>query len=75
MTKATRRRGLQPSICWLPLKRHWGILDHLSGVVKLVGMVSVADGFYDMPKVINGASDLFMEIFGRKGYTHALLWD
>lgn len=36
-------------------------------VVKLFGMVNAAPDFGDHPKVINGASDLFVEIFGEDG--------
>ncbi|RZK95414.1 MAG: RidA family protein [Rhodococcus sp. (in: high G+C Gram-positive bacteria)] len=36
-------------------------------VVKVVGFVSSADGFTGQPAVINGASDLLLEIFGERG--------
>jgi enamine deaminase RidA (YjgF/YER057c/UK114 family) len=48
-------------------RRTVGDLDRLAGVVKLYGMVSAAADFYDMPKVINGASDLFVNLFGEEG--------
>jgi len=35
--------------------------------VKLTGFVNSTPDFTDMPKVINGASDLFIEIFGEAG--------
>jgi enamine deaminase RidA (YjgF/YER057c/UK114 family) len=44
-----------------------GDLDRLVRVVKLTGFVSSAPGFTDQPKVVNGASDLLVEIFGDKG--------
>ncbi|MCX5514548.1 hypothetical protein C3941_22820 [Kaistia algarum] len=44
-----------------------GDLDRVARVVKLVGFVRCAPGFADQPKVINGASDFFVEIFGDKG--------
>ena len=36
-------------------------------VVKLLGMVNCAEDFKDQPKVINGASDLLVEVFGEAG--------
>lgn len=44
-----------------------GDLDRILRVVKVNGFVNVAPGFTDIPKVINGASDLFVEIFGEMG--------
>lgn len=44
-----------------------GDLDRLVRVVKLTGFVNATPDFTDHPKVINGASDLFAEIFGDKG--------
>ena len=44
-----------------------GDLDRVKRVVKLVGFVNAAAGFADHPKIINGASDLMVEIFGDKG--------
>jgi enamine deaminase RidA (YjgF/YER057c/UK114 family) len=44
-----------------------GDLDRILRVVKVTGFVNAAPGFVDIPKVINGASDLFVEIFGDKG--------
>jgi enamine deaminase RidA (YjgF/YER057c/UK114 family) len=44
-----------------------GDLDRISRVVKLTGFVNCTPDFTEQPKVINGASDLFAEIFGDKG--------
>jgi enamine deaminase RidA (YjgF/YER057c/UK114 family) len=44
-----------------------GTLDRVEQIVKLLGMVNVADGFDRMPAVIDGASDLFVEVFGARG--------
>ena len=44
-----------------------GDLDRVARVVKLVGFVNSTPDFVDQPKVINGASDLMVEIFGDKG--------
>lgn len=44
-----------------------GSLDNVRRVVKLLGMVNSADGFGDQPRVINGCSDLLVEVFGDAG--------
>jgi enamine deaminase RidA (YjgF/YER057c/UK114 family) len=44
-----------------------GDLDRVRRVVKLTGFVNSAPDFTDQPKVVNGASDLMVEIFGDKG--------
>ena len=44
-----------------------GSLDSVTRVVKLLGMVNCGPEFTDHPKVINGCSDLFVEVFGDKG--------
>lgn len=44
-----------------------GDLGKIAGVVKLGGFVNAAPGFTDHPKVINGASDLMVEVFGDQG--------
>jgi len=44
-----------------------GSLDRVDYVVKLLGMVNAVPGFNDSPKVINGCSDLFVEVFGEAG--------
>jgi enamine deaminase RidA (YjgF/YER057c/UK114 family) len=49
------------------LKDVLGNLDKVKRIVKLVGFVNCAEDFKDQPKVVNGASDLFVEIFGEKG--------
>ncbi|HEY9475103.1 MAG TPA: RidA family protein [Mycobacteriales bacterium] len=42
-------------------------LDHITRVVKVVGFVASAEGFTQQSAVINGASELFVEIFGEAG--------
>jgi len=49
------------------LKAEIGDLDKVKRVVKLLGMVNCTSDFTDQPKVINGASDLIVEVFGDKG--------
>jgi len=44
-----------------------GSLDRVDYVVKLLGMVNAVPEFNDSPKVINGCSDLFVEVFGEAG--------
>jgi enamine deaminase RidA (YjgF/YER057c/UK114 family) len=44
-----------------------GSLDRVEFVVKLLGMVNAVPSFNDSPKVINGCSDLFVEVFGDAG--------
>ena len=44
-----------------------GSLDRVDFIVKLLGMVNATPDFDDSPKVINGCSDLFVEVFGDAG--------
>ena len=44
-----------------------GSLDRVDYIVKLLGMVNAVPNFNDSPKVINGCSDLFVEVFGDAG--------
>lgn len=44
-----------------------GSLDRVDFVVKLLGMVNAVPDFKDQPKVINGCSDLFVDVFGDAG--------
>lgn len=44
-----------------------GDLDRVKRVVKLLGLVNCTPTFGEHPKVINGASDLMVEVFGDKG--------
>mmetsp|Transcript_24028 Transcript_24028/g.42389 ORF Transcript_24028/g.42389 Transcript_24028/m.42389 type:complete len:179 (+) Transcript_24028:143-679(+) len=49
------------------LKEELGDLDRIKQVVKVVGFVNCTDGFTQQPAVINGASDLFGEVLGKRG--------
>ena len=49
------------------LKTAVGDLDKVTRVVRLGGFINSAAGFADGPKVMNGASDLMVEVFGDKG--------
>jgi enamine deaminase RidA (YjgF/YER057c/UK114 family) len=48
-----------------------GSLDRVKQIVKVLGMVNCAPGFDQTPRVINGCSDLFVEIFGQESGQHA----
>jgi len=49
------------------LKAALGDLDKVVRVMRLGGFINSAPGFTDGPKVMNGASDLMVEVFGDKG--------
>jgi enamine deaminase RidA (YjgF/YER057c/UK114 family) len=49
------------------IKAAAGDLDRVERVVKVLGYVNVAPGFTDMPKVVNGESDLLVELWGDRG--------
>ena len=49
------------------LKQALGSLDRIKQIVSVNGYVNSVSGFPDSPKVINGASDLFVELLGEKG--------
>jgi enamine deaminase RidA (YjgF/YER057c/UK114 family) len=49
------------------LKRTLGSLDRIKQIVSVNGYVNAVTGFPDSPQVINGASDLFVEVFGDNG--------
>ena len=49
------------------LRNHIGDLDRVKQVVKVFGMVNALPNFKQHPSVINGFSDLMVEVFGDKG--------
>lgn len=49
------------------LRQHLGSLNVVKSVVSINGYVNAIAGFPDSPKVINGASDLLLEVFGDAG--------
>ena len=49
------------------MKQELGSLDRVTRIVKVLGMVNAAPDFADHPEVINGFSDLMVEVFGEKG--------
>jgi len=53
--------------CLASIKEALGNLNKVKRVIKLLGMVNCTEDFKDQPKVMNGASDLLVEIFGEAG--------
>lgn len=53
--------------CLAALKSVCGSLDNVERIVKVTGYVASAPGFNDQPKVINGASELLVQVFGEAG--------
>ncbi len=49
------------------LRAQLGSLDKVTRLVKVLGLVRCSDEFMDQPKVINGFSDLMVEVFGDAG--------
>ena len=49
------------------LEKHLGSLTKIRGILSVNGYVNSIPGFADSPKIINGASDLFLAIFGEHG--------
>ncbi|HEX6013098.1 MAG TPA: RidA family protein [Geminicoccaceae bacterium] len=49
------------------LKAEFGDLDRVRRIVKVLGMVNAVAGFTQQPEVVNGCSDLLVEVFGDRG--------
>ena len=49
------------------IKAALGDLDKVERIVKVLGYVNVAPGFTDMPQVVNGESDLLVQLWGERG--------
>lgn len=49
------------------LRAHLGSLDRVTRVVKVFGLVNATPDFEEHPAVINGCSDLLVEVFGEAG--------
>ena len=62
--EAARRCALQ---CLAVLRAELGTLDRIRRVVKASVFVASAEGFIEQPKVANGASDLFVAVWGEAG--------
>lgn len=65
----TARQGAGYAVlnCIAALRQEIGNLEKVTGIVSIFGMVNAAPGFGDHPRVIDGASDLVVELFGDKG--------
>ena len=66
--KAARMTGLA---IIADLKQELGDLDRVEKWLKVLGMVNTAPGFTNMPAVINGFSDLIIEVWGKDAGKHA----
>jgi enamine deaminase RidA (YjgF/YER057c/UK114 family) len=53
------------------MQKALGTLDRVNKLVKVLGMVNAVEGFGQQPQVINGASDLFVQVFGEAIGKHA----
>ncbi len=62
--QAARIAGLN---CLGVIKAELGDLDRVTRVVKVTGFVSSAPDFTGQPQVVNGVSELLVELFGEKG--------
>jgi enamine deaminase RidA (YjgF/YER057c/UK114 family) len=49
------------------MRRELGSLDEVRRIVKVLGMVNCAPGFNQTPAVVDGCSDLLVEVFGESG--------
>jgi len=49
------------------LKKFLGDLDYIKGIVHVKGFVASENTFYSQPKVVNGVSELMVEVFGEAG--------
>jgi enamine deaminase RidA (YjgF/YER057c/UK114 family) len=53
--------------CLAALKQELGDLDRVKRIIKILGFVNSAPGFNQQPSVINGCSDLLLELYGKNG--------
>ena len=53
--------------CLASVKDALGDLDRVERVVKLLGFINAPEGFTDSPRVLNGASDLLIHLYGEQG--------
>jgi len=53
------------------LKREFGTLNNISSWLRVFGMINAAPGFVKTPLVINGFSDLILDVFGKEIGGHA----
>jgi enamine deaminase RidA (YjgF/YER057c/UK114 family) len=65
--EAYRAARLTALNCLRSIQDELGTLDRVKKIVKVLGMVRSDPDFAGQPQVINGASDLFVEVFGEAG--------
>jgi len=53
--------------CLGTIKRALGDLDQVERIVKLLGFINAIEGFRDTPRVMNGASELLVRLYGDRG--------
>jgi len=53
------------------MKKELGDLDRVDQIVKLFGVVHSTDDFFEQHKVMNGCSDVIVEVFGKDRGMHA----
>ena len=53
------------------LRRELGSLERVSAWLRVLGMINTAPGFVQTPQVINGFSDLILEVFGQERGNHS----
>ena len=53
------------------VRQHLGTLDRVRQVVRVGGFVACVEGFIEHPRVINGASQLLIDVFGEEAGRHA----
>ncbi len=74
--RLTREQGYQAArltglAILASLKRELGDLDRITGWLRVYGMVNTAPGFTETPGVINGFSDLILQLWGPEQGRHA----
>jgi enamine deaminase RidA (YjgF/YER057c/UK114 family) len=67
MEEAYRAARLTALNCLRSIQDELGTLDRVKRIVKVLGLVWSDPDFTGQPQVINGASDLFVEVFGEAG--------
>lgn len=67
LATARQAAALCAELCLAALSEALGGLDRVEGLLSVTGYVASAPGFTQQPKVIDGASDRFVEILGERG--------
>ncbi|BCV57226.1 Atu1372/SO_1960 family protein [Shewanella algae] len=56
------------------LQQALGNLSRIKQIIRLEGVLNVADGFFDHPRALDGASDLLLAVFGEAGRHTRMIW-